>query len=71
MAERSRQGGKRQQAEVAFSALKRVFGIDRTLAKTSVGRPSGPWRRLLPIHYGYYVNRLRGRRHGRIEESEA
>src|SRR3954451_6557667 len=35
--ERSVQGGKRQQAEIAFSSLKRVYGIDRTLAKTLVG----------------------------------
>jgi hypothetical protein len=33
--ERSAQGGKRQQAEIAFSSLKRVFEIERTLAKTS------------------------------------
>ena len=35
--ERSRQHGARQQAEVAFSTLKGVFGIERTLAKTLVG----------------------------------
>jgi hypothetical protein len=35
--ERSSQNGKRQQVEVAFSALKRTFGIERTLAKTLIG----------------------------------
>jgi len=35
--ERFRQGGKRRQAEIAFSSLKRVFGIERALAKTLVG----------------------------------
>jgi Transposase DDE domain len=37
VSERSRQHGVRQQAEVAFSTLKRVFGIEHTLAKTLVG----------------------------------
>ena len=35
--ERSRQHGARQQADVAFSTLKWVFGTYRTLAKTRVG----------------------------------
>ena len=35
--ERSRQGGKRQQVEIALASLKRVFGIGETLAKTLVG----------------------------------
>ena len=35
--ERSHQGGKRQQVEVAFSSLKRVFGLGETLATTLVG----------------------------------
>ena len=35
--ERSRQGGKRQQVEIALSSLKRVFGIGETLANTLVG----------------------------------
>ena len=37
VSERSRQHGARQQAEVAFSTLKGVFGIERTPAKTLVG----------------------------------
>jgi hypothetical protein len=35
--ERSQQGGKRQQVEIALSSLKRVFGIGETLANTLVG----------------------------------
>jgi hypothetical protein len=35
--ERSRQRGRRQQVEIAFSTLKRIFGIEHTLAKTLVG----------------------------------
>ncbi len=37
MTECSTQGGKRQQqVEIVFSSLKRVFGLDQTLAKTLV-----------------------------------
>jgi hypothetical protein len=43
--ERPHQHGRRQQAEVAFSILKRVFGIERILANTLVGWPPGSWRR--------------------------
>jgi Transposase DDE domain len=35
--ERSRQGGRRQQVEIALASLKGVFGIGETLAKTLVG----------------------------------
>src|SRR5215207_539348 len=35
--ERPRHHGARQQADVAFSTLKRIFGTYRTLAKTQVG----------------------------------
>jgi hypothetical protein len=38
--ERSRQGGARQQVEIALASLKRVFGIGETLAKTLVGLAS-------------------------------
>ena len=35
--ERSRQYGARQQVEIAFSSLKRVFGVEETLATTLTG----------------------------------
>ena len=35
--ERSKQGGKRQQVEIALASLKRVFWIGETLARTVVG----------------------------------
>jgi hypothetical protein len=35
--ESSRQGGKRQQVEIALASLKRVFGVGETLARTLVG----------------------------------
>lgn len=66
--ERSRQGGKRQQAEIAFSSLKRVFGIERTLAKTLVGLATRIVAKITAYTYAFYVNRLLGRQQGRIKE---
>lgn len=66
--ERSRQGGKRQQAEIAFSSLKRVFGIERTLAKTLVGLATRIVAKIAAYTYAFYVNRLLGRQQGRIKE---
>ncbi len=37
MSERSRQGGKRQQVEIALASLKREFRLGETLATTLVG----------------------------------
>lgn len=65
--ERSRQHGARQQAEVAFSNLKRVFGIERTLAKTLVGLATRIAAKITAYTYGCYVNRLLGRPQGRIK----
>jgi hypothetical protein len=65
--ERSRQHGARQQAEVAFSTLKRAFGIERTLAKTLVGLASRVVAKICAYTYGLYVNRLLGRAQGRIK----
>ncbi len=66
--ERSRQGGKRQQVEVAFSSLKRVLGIGETLAKTLVGLATRIAAKMAAYTYGFYVNRLLGRPQGRIKE---
>ncbi len=66
--ERSRQHGVRQQAEVVFSTLKRVFGIQRTLAKTLVGLATRIVAKIAAYTYGCYVNRLLGRPQGRIKE---
>lgn len=66
--ERSRQGGKRQQAEIAFSNLKRVFGIDRTLAKTLVGLATRITAKITAYTYAFMVNRLLGRPQGRIKD---
>jgi hypothetical protein len=68
MTERSRQHGRRQQVEVAFSILKRVFGIERTLAKTLVGLATRIVAKIAAYTYGCYVNRMLGRQQGRIKE---
>jgi hypothetical protein len=65
----SAQGGKRQQAEIAFSSLKRVFGIDRTLATTLIGLATRVVRKIVAYYtYAFYVNRLLGRPQGRMKE---
>ena len=65
--ERSRQHGARQQAEVAFSTLKRVFGMSGTLAKTLVGLATRIVAKICAYTYGCYVNRLLGRPQGQIK----
>lgn len=66
--ERSRQGGKRQQIEVAFSALKRTFGIERTLAKTLVGLVTRIVAKIAAYTYAFFVNRLLGRPQGQLKD---
>ncbi len=64
--ERSRQhGGARRQA--AFSTLKRVFGIERTLVKTLVGPATRIAAKIATYTSGCYVDRLLGRPQGRIK----
>lgn len=58
----------RQQVEVCFATLKRVFGIDRTLAKTLIGLATRIAAKVTAYTYGCYVNRLLGRPQGRIKE---
>ena len=66
--ERSGQNGKRQQVEVAFSALKRTFGIERTLAKTLVGLVTRIAAKIAAYTYAFYINRLLGRPQGRLKD---
>ena len=63
-------GGRRcrQQVEVCFAALKRVFGMDDTLAKTLVGLATRIVAKIAAYTYGCYVNRLLGRPQGHIKE---
>jgi hypothetical protein len=63
----------RQQVEVCFAALKRVFGMERTLAKTLTGLATTIAAKVATIlvaayTYGLYINRLLGRPQGRIKE---
>ena len=58
----------RQQVEVCFAALKRVFGLGETLAKTLVGLVTRIAAKVTAYTYGLYVNRLFGRPQGRIKE---
>ncbi len=59
----------RQQVEVCFAALKRVFGLgETTLAKTLVGLVTRIAAKVTAYTYGLYVNRLFERPQGRIKE---
>src|SRR5215204_1012059 len=58
----------RQQVEVCFAALKCVFGMDRTLAKTLTGLVTRIAAKVTAYTYGFYVNRLLCRPQGRIKE---
>ena len=66
--ERSRQGGKRQQVEIAIASLKRVFGIGETLATTLVGLVTRIAAKIAAYAYAFLVNRRLGRPQGRIKE---
>jgi Transposase DDE domain len=58
----------RQQVEVCFAILKRVFGIGATLAKTLVGLATRIAAKVAAYTYGFLVNRMLGRPQGRIRE---
>lgn len=66
--ERSRQGGKRQQVEIAFSSLKRVFGIEHTLARTIVGLATRIVAKITAYTYAFLVNRKLGRPQGQMKD---
>ncbi len=68
LTERSRQGGKRQQVEIAIASLKRVFGIGETLATTLVGLATRIAAKICAYTYAFLVNRMLGRPQGRIKE---
>lgn len=66
--ERSRQGGKRQQVEIAFASLKREFRLGETLAKTLAGLATRIAAKIAAYTYGFLINRLLGRPQGLIKE---
>jgi len=66
--ERSRQGGKRQQVEIALANLKREFRLGETLATTLVGLATRIAAKVTAYTYGFYVNRVLGRPQGHLKE---
>jgi hypothetical protein len=62
------QRGARQQIEIAFASLKRVFGLGETLAKTLVGLAIRIATKITAYTYAFLVNRLMGRPQGRIKD---
>ena len=61
MTERSRQGGKRQQVEIALASLKHEFRIGETLATTLTGLATRIAAKIAAYTYGLFVNRVLGR----------
>lgn len=64
----ARRPGIRQQVEICFSSLKRVFGVGETLAKTLVGLVTRIAAKMTAYTYAFVVNRVLGRPQGRIKE---
>jgi hypothetical protein len=63
-----RRPGIRQQIEIAFSSLKRVFGLGETLASTLVGLATRIAAKICAYTYAFLVNRMLGRPQGHIKE---
>lgn len=63
-----RQPGVRQRIEIAFSSLKRLFGLGETLATTLIGLATRIAAKIAAYTYAFLVNRLLGRPQGRIKE---
>jgi hypothetical protein len=60
--------GARQQIEITFASLKKVFGLGETLAKTLVGVATRIATKITAYTYAFLVNRVLGRSQGRIKE---
>ena len=58
----------RQQIEIAFASLKRVFGLGETLATTLTGLATRIVAKITAYTYAFVVNRRLGRPQGRIKE---
>jgi Transposase DDE domain len=63
-----RRHGARQHIEIAISSLKRVFGLDETLATTLVGLATRIAAKIAAYTYAFLVNRRLDRPQGRIKE---
>jgi len=64
----ARRPGVRQQIEIAFSSLKRTFGLGETLATTLVGLATRIAAKMTAYTYAFLINRLLGRPQGKIKE---
>ena len=64
----ARRPGVRQQIEICFSSLKRVFGLGETLATTLVGLATRIAAKMTAYTYAFLINRILGRPQGRIKE---
>ena len=58
----------RQQIEIAFSSLKRTFGLGETLATTLVGLATRIAAKMTAYTYAFLINTMLGRPQGRIKE---
>lgn len=63
-----RPGGVRQHIEIAFSSLKRTFGLGETLATTLVGLATRIAAKMTAYTYAFLINRMMGRPQGGIKE---
>jgi hypothetical protein len=63
-----RRHGLRQQIEITFASLKRVFGLDETLATTLTGLATRIAAKITAYTYAFYVNRLLNRPQGHIKD---
>jgi hypothetical protein len=63
-----RRRGARQHIEIAISSLKRVFGLDETLATTLVGMATRIAAKICAYTYAFLVNRRLNRPQGQIKE---
>src|SRR5215207_2644913 len=64
----ARRAGVRQQIEICFSSLKRIFGLGETLATTLVGLLTRIAAKMTAYTYAFLINRLLGRPQGRIKD---
>jgi hypothetical protein len=64
----ARRPGVRQQVEIAFSSLKRIFGLGQTLATTLVGLAIRIAAKMTAYTYASLINRLLGRPQGKIKD---
>ncbi|MDQ4001300.1 MAG: transposase [Actinomycetota bacterium] len=60
--------GIRQQIEICFSSLKRVFGLGETLATTLTGLATRIAAKICAYTYAFYINRMLGRSQAKIKE---